>query len=70
MESAELVLISVSAFLWVFIILCLLALLMRMLMWVFPGVGKGMDPAVLAAVTTVLQTALPGTKVTKIEERP
>jgi hypothetical protein len=70
MASAELVLICGAAFLWVFLILCLLALLMRLLMRVFPGLESTSDPAVVAALTAVLGTVLPGTKVTKIEEKP
>ncbi len=69
MSPAEFTLICGSAFLWVFLILCLLALLMRLLVRIFPAVESGPDPAVAAALTTVLQVIFPGTKVTKIERK-
>ncbi len=61
--------ICVSAFLWVFLILCLLALLMWLLMRIFPFEDSGPDSAVVAAVTTVLQLTYPGIRITKIEEK-
>jgi len=70
MESSELVVICGAALLWVFCILLLLALLMRLIIRVFPAAEKIGDPAVVAALTSVLQAILPGTKVTKIEEKP
>ena len=68
MHSNELLMICISAFAAVFVLLAILALLMRLIIVVFPekkGVG---DAAVVAAVTTVMQTLYPGTKVTKVEE--
>ena len=69
MASVELVVICGAAFLWVFLILSLLALLMRLLMRLFPVMERGADPAVVAVLAAVLGTLLPGTKVTKIEEK-
>lgn len=70
MQSGELVVICGAALLWVFCILLLLALLMRLIIRIFPAAEKPGDPAVVAALTAVLQAILPGTKVTKIEEEP
>ena len=69
MESSELILICGAALLWVFCILSLLALLMRLIIRIFPTAEKAADPAVVAALAVALQAVLPGTKVTKIEER-
>ena len=69
MVSAELVLICGAAFLWVFLILSLLALMMRLLMRAFPGKERATDPTVVAALASALGAVLPGTKVTKIEEK-
>lgn len=69
MSSPAFTLICGSAFLWVFLILCLLALLMWLLIRIFPSEDSGPDPAVVAALTTVLQFTYPGTKVTKIKEK-
>jgi hypothetical protein len=70
MESLELVVVCGAALLWVFGILLLLALLMRLIIRIFPAADKIADPAVLAALAAALQVVLPGTKVTKIEEGP
>ncbi len=61
--------ICVSAFLWVFLILCLLALLMWLLMRIFPFEDSGPDSAVVAALATVQQIVYPGLKISKIEEK-
>ncbi len=68
MGSLELLAICASAFLGVFFLLSVLALVMRAIMAVFPEQETGGDAAVLAAVSTVLQTMYPGTKVSRIEE--
>jgi hypothetical protein len=65
----ELILVCGSAFLWVFLILCALALLMHLIMRIFPQAEQGMDPSLVAALTTVIPFVLPGTQVTKIEEK-
>ena len=70
MESMELVVICGAALLWVFGILLLLALLMRLIIRIFPAAERTADPAMLAALAAALQVVLPGTKVTKIEEKP
>ncbi len=68
MGSAELLVICVSAFVAVFVLLAVLAAIMRLIIIVFPqktGVG---DTAVLAAVASVAASLYPGTKITKVEE--
>jgi hypothetical protein len=60
--------ICVSAFAAVFVLLTVLALLMRLIIVVFPEKKAVSDAAMIAAVTTVMQTLYPGTKITKVEE--
>jgi hypothetical protein len=67
MEVIEFYLICGVAFLIVFLILAILALLMRIIILVFPEKIAGADTAMIAAVTTAVQTFFPGTKITKIE---
>lgn len=69
MESHELIFICATAFLWVFSILLLLALLMRVIMLVFVEKSRGPDTAVVAALSAVLASLLPGAKITEIEEK-
>ena len=69
MSTEAFTLICGSAFLWVFLILCLLAAVMWLLMRIFPSEESDPDPAVVAALAAALQLTYPGTKVTKIEEK-
>jgi hypothetical protein len=69
METTELYMICGIAFLVVFIILTLLALLMRIIMIVFPEKVAEIDSAMIAAVAATIQTVFPGTKITKLEEK-
>jgi len=68
MESYELITICTSAFIAVFVILSLLALLMRLIIVIFPSKEVKEDTAVIAAITTVVNKFYPGTKITKVEE--
>ena len=68
MESTELVFVCISSFLGVFILLTVLALLMRLIIMVFPEKEVGADAAMVAAVTSAVQSVYPGTNITKIEE--
>jgi len=68
MQSSELYTICISAFLAVFVLLTFLAVIMRLIMVVFPARKITDDAAMVAAVTTVMQNLYPGTKVTKVEE--
>ena len=69
METTELYMICGIAFLAVFIILTLLAFLMRIIMLIFPEKVAKVDSALIAAVAAAIQTIFPGTKITKLEER-
>lgn len=69
MGSLELLLICVSAFIGVFILLSFLALIMKLIIAVFPEKAESVsDTAVLAALATVVTAVYPGTKITKVEE--
>lgn len=70
MENVNLLSISISAFLIVFLILSILALMMFAIIKIFPEKESlaSDDTALYAALTTTIQTIFPGTKVTKIEE--
>lgn len=69
MQSTDLLMICISAFISVFVLLTLLAVIMRLIIVFFPQKKAISDAAVLAAVTTVMHSLYPGTKVTRIEER-
>jgi hypothetical protein len=68
MGSLELLFICLSAFISVFILLALLALVMRIIIVLFPEKLAGTDSAMLAAVATAVSAVYPGTKITKVEE--
>jgi len=68
MESTELLIICVSAFAAVFFLLAVLALLMRLIIVIFPEKEGAADAVMIAAVTSVAQSVYPGTKVTRVEE--
>ena len=69
MQSVELVVICGVAFLMVFIILMLLAVIMRLIILVFPEKAAESDAALIAAISAAVQTVFPGTKLTNVEER-
>lgn len=68
MASAELLVISASAFLAVFIVLIILALMMRTIVFIFAPAGGDNRAAEVAALASVLHVRFPGTRITKIEE--
>jgi hypothetical protein len=68
MESTDLLMVCVAAFFAVFTLLTLLALAMRGLIAVFPEKADKIDPALLAAVSSVVATVFPGSKITRVEE--
>ncbi len=68
MQSADLLVICLSAFTSVFVLLAVLALVMRLIIVVFPERAAVADAAVIAAVSAAAQAAFPGTKITKVEE--
>jgi hypothetical protein len=68
MGSIDLLMICASAFVGVFLLLSLLAIVMRLIMVVFPQRAKATDAAVLAAVAAAVSAGYPGTRITNIEE--
>jgi hypothetical protein len=69
MESSGLISICTSAFLAVFFILILLALIMRLILILFPAEQGEEDPALIAAITTAINSIYPGSNIIKIEEK-
>jgi hypothetical protein len=69
MGSNELLQICGIAFLMVFVILTVLASVMRLIIVIFPEKLAETDAATIAGITAAVQTVFPGTKVTSIEEK-
>ncbi|MBU1185614.1 MAG: hypothetical protein KKD56_08725 [Acidobacteria bacterium] len=69
MPSHNLLIISGIAFLFVFIILAVLAVIMRLIIIIFPEKQSTTDSAVLAAVFGAVMSRFPGTKILKVEEQ-
>ena len=71
MDSLELLFVCLSALLAVFVLLTILAIIMRILIAVFPETLQKLatsDAALLAAVTTAAASLYPGMRVTRVEE--
>ena len=68
METTELLWTCISAFAAVGVLLSVLAVIMRLILVVFPEKEEETDAMMIAAVASVLQTVYPGTKITKVEE--
>ena len=68
MGSGEFLLTSIIALLTVFIVLTVLAILIRILTSVFPQKFSDDDPAVIAAISSHYSNNYPQTKITRIEE--
>ena len=68
MNPSGLLQISITAFISVFVLLTILALLMRLIMTIYPQKRVTADMAVVAAVTTAVQAMYPGMQITKVEE--
>ncbi|UCD94688.1 MAG: hypothetical protein JSU69_01155 [Candidatus Zixiibacteriota bacterium] len=68
MDSLDLLAICGSAFLSVFLLLAFLAVIMRLIIAIFPEKLFAVEAAVLAAIASAVGSLYPGTKVTKIEE--
>jgi len=56
------------AFVVVFLLLAVLAAVMRLITTLLPERRTPLDPAVVAAISTAVASVLPGARVTKIEE--
>ena len=69
MQSVELVAVCGVAFLMVFVILAFLAVIMKVIILVFPEKKGVSDTAMIAAMTATVHTVFPGAKLTKVEER-
>lgn len=67
MASIGLIIVCLSAFIAVFFILSFLALIMRTIIILFPLKDSEEDSAIIAALSSVVKTVYPGTKITKIE---
>ena len=68
MPTPDLLSICITAFASVFLLLAVLALVMRLILIVFPSKTGVTDTVVIASVASVLQTLYPGTRITKVEE--
>ena len=68
MGSSDLVFICISAFLAVFVLLSVLAVVMRIILVLFPEKESGTYAVVVAAITSTVSAIYPGTRITKIEE--
>jgi len=68
MGSLNLMVVCASAFVAVFLLLSVLALVMKLIIVVFPQRMAGTDTAVVAALATVVSSVYPNTNITKIEE--
>lgn len=68
MDPSDILLISVSALLTVFIILSGLAAIMQLILKIFPVKESNEDLAVYSAITSVHSALYPGTKITNIKE--
>lgn len=68
METPDLLTICTSAFIAVFLLLTVLALVMRIIIVVFPQKADKTDAAFIAAMATAVSSVYPGTKITNIEE--
>ena len=68
MGSLDLVYICASAFAAVFLLLTVLAIMMRVIIALFPPKDITSDAAVIAAIASVAASVYPGTKISKVEE--
>ncbi len=68
MEPTSLIAVCAIAFIAVFVLLSFLAAVMRLTTTVFPVRDRGIDAAVVAAVSTAVSTIVPGARVIQIEE--
>jgi hypothetical protein len=68
MNPPDLLVVSLSAFAAVFLLLSFLAVVMRVLIAMYPEKTEGLDAATVAAISAAAAYVFPGTKVTKVEE--
>ncbi len=70
MDSNGLFVVSTVGYIVAFVVLGVLAIVMRLITLLFPERKEAGDAAVVAGVTATYQALFPGATVTKIEERP
>jgi len=70
MDSTNLFVVSTVGYIIAFVVLGVLAIMMRMITLLFPERKEAGDAALVAAVTATHQALFPGVTVTKIEEKP
>jgi hypothetical protein len=70
MDSTNLFVVSTVGYIIAFVVLGVLAIMMRMITLLFPEREEAGDAALVAAVTAAHQALFPGVTVTKIEEKP
>ena len=58
----------IIAFLSVFVLLTLLAVVMQLITAIFPERKAGVDSVLVAAISSTVSTVYPGARVTRIEE--
>lgn len=68
MANLDLLIICVNAFIAVFFVLGLLAVIMKLIMYIFPQQTDD-DAAVLAALSAAVHAVFPGTKISNIKEQ-
>jgi hypothetical protein len=68
MLDLSLLTMCIAAFISVFILLFLLAAIMRLMLIIFPQRQRDFEPALVAAITSAARAAYPGSAVTRIEE--
>jgi hypothetical protein len=68
MTQPDLWVICVFAFIAVFLLLSMLAVVMHVLTAAFPAAAKESDTAVVAAISSAAALAYPGMRVTNLEE--
>jgi hypothetical protein len=70
LETPSLFAVCAIAMCSVFTLLAFLALAMHLITVLFPERKPAIDPAVVAAISTSVGAAIPGARVTHIEEAP
>ncbi|MGB5895118.1 MAG: hypothetical protein WBG58_13155 [Ignavibacteriaceae bacterium] len=68
METPDLITICLTSFVAVLLLLSFLALVMRIIILIFPAKDND-DSAVIAAITSTYNVHFPGTKIIKIGEQ-
>ncbi|MBZ0264115.1 hypothetical protein K8I28_05560 [bacterium] len=68
MTDPNLLVISLTAFVAVFTLLSLLALVMHFTTLIFPEIARKINATEVAVISSTIQTLIPGAKVTRIEE--